>query len=110
MRRILLLILTILATGLHAQVVNVEAMRGLTGNEPGTHGVLDGSFYFGGTQAMLLRLSTSANFRKTVGKESYYGIFNGNLSTRVGGDAILFEQNGFVHGRYNIELDDRWTG
>ena len=110
MRRILLLILTILATGLHAQVVNVEAMRGLTGNEPGTHGVLDGSFYFGGTQAMLLRLSTSANFSKTVGKESYYGIFNGNLSTRVGGDAILFEQNGFVNGRYNIELDDRWTG
>ena len=106
----LALIFCLVPSTLHAQVVNVEAMRGLTGQEPGTHGVLDGSFYFGGTQALLLRLSTSANFRKTLEKESFYGIFNGNLSTRVGGDALLFEQNGFVHGRYNREWSEEWTG
>jgi hypothetical protein len=110
MLRRILVILALLSGSVQAQVVNVEAMRGLTGSEPGTHGVLDGSFYFGGTQALLLRLSTSANFRKTLGKESYYAIFNGNLSTRVGGDALLFEQNGFVHGRYNVEWTDEWTG
>ncbi len=110
MRRLILLLSLLAWTSSQAQIVNVEAMRGLTGNEPGTHGVLDGSFYFGGTQALLLRLSTSANFRKTVGKESYYGIFSGNLSTRVGGEALLFEQNGFVHGRYNVEWSDEWTG
>lgn len=102
--------MTLLALGSSGQIVNVEAMRGLTGETPGTHGVLDGSFYFGGTQALLLRLSTSANFRKTVGKESYYGIFSGNLSTRVGGEALLFEQNGFVHGRYNRQWSESWTG
>ena len=53
MRRLILLLSLLAWTTSQAQIVNVEAMRGLTGNEPGTHGVLDGSFYFGGTQALL---------------------------------------------------------
>ncbi|CAI8388434.1 MAG: Uncharacterised protein [Owenweeksia sp. TMED14] len=92
-----------------AQIVNVEAMRSLTGKDSGTHGIIDGRFYFGGVQNLLLRLSTSTNIRKTVGDESYYGIFSGNFSTRIGGESLLFEQNGFVHGRYNRKISQRLT-
>ncbi len=94
---------------LQGQVVNVEAMRERTGDEAGSHGMLDGSFYLGGTQNILLRLNTAANIRHSEGKDSYYGIFSSNFSTRLGGDNLVFEQNGFVHGRYNRIIDEEWT-
>ena len=90
------------AAAVSGQIVNVEAMRSRTGTDSGTHGIVDGSFYFGGAKNLLMRLSTSTNIRKSVGDESYFGIFSGNFSTRVGGESLLFEQNGFVHGRYNV--------
>lgn len=96
--------------GLRAQIVNVEAIRSRTGIESGTHGIVDGSFYFGGARNLLMRLSASTNIRKTIGDESYYGIFSGNFSTRVGGESLLFEQNGFIHGRYNKKFSDKFTG
>ena len=43
--------------GLRAQIVNVEAIRSRTGIESGTHGIVDGSFYFGGARNLLMRLS-----------------------------------------------------
>lgn len=101
---------TLLPMGsLQGQVVNVEAMRGRTGEEAGSHGMLDGSFYLGGTQNILLRLHGAANIRHSDGKDSYYGIFSSNFSTRLGSDKLVFEQNGFVHGRYNRIIDDVWT-
>ena len=65
--------------GLRAQIVNVEAIRSRTGIESGTHGIVDGSFYFGGARNLLMRLSASTNIRKSIGDESYYGIFSGNF-------------------------------
>jgi hypothetical protein len=97
-------------TSVSGQIVNVEAMRSRTGTDTGTHGIVDGSFYFGGAKNLLMRLSTSTNIRKSVGDESYFGIFSSNFSTRVGGESLLFEQNGFVHGRYNRKISDKFTG
>lgn len=68
----------------HAQIVNIESMRGATGDSAGTHGILDGQFYLGGAQNILLRTYGAANVRKSVGNETYLGIVSGSLSTRIG--------------------------
>lgn len=93
----------------HAQIVNIESMRGATGDSAGTHGILDGQFYLGGAQNILLRTYGAANVRKSVGNETYLGIVSGSLSTRIGGDQLLFESNAFLHGRYNLEIQPRLT-
>jgi hypothetical protein len=92
-----------------AQIVNIEAMRGATGDSSGTHGILDGQFYLGGAQNVLLRTYGAANVRKSIGNETFYGMASGSWSTRVGGDKLLFESNAFLHGRYNLELQPRLT-
>ncbi len=92
-----------------AQIVNVESMRGATGDSVGTHGIVDGQFYLGGAQNVLMRLYGSANVRKTVGNETYFGIVSSSWATRIGGDQLLFERNGFLHGRYNLELSPLLT-
>ena len=92
-----------------AQIVNIEAMRGATGDSSGTHGILDGQFYLGGAQNVLLRTYGAANVRKSIGNETFYGMASGTWSTRVGGDKLLFESNAFLHGRYNLELQPRLT-
>lgn len=104
-----LLFLTMLSFVLDGQVVNIEAMRTRNADRQGTHGHVDGSFYLGGTQNLLLRLNGSANIRHGAGRETYYAITSANLSTRLGGDNLLFEQNGFLHGRYNYAFDSLWT-
>ncbi len=108
-RWVLLGWLCVCGTAGNAQIVNVESMRGATGDSSGTHGVLDGQFYIGGAQNVLLRTYGAANVRKSVGNETYYGIVSGTFSTRVGGDQLLFESNAFLHGRYNLELQPRLT-
>lgn len=92
-----------------AQIVNIEAMRGATGDSAGTHGIVDGQFYLGGAQNVLLRTYGAANVRKSIGNETFYGMASGTWSTRVGGDKLLFESNAFLHGRYNLELQPRFT-
>jgi len=110
MRRIgLIALFTLLTVGMEAQVVNIEAMRARNADREGTHGYVDGSFYLGGTQNLLLRLNGSANIRHGAGRETYYAITSANFSTRLGGDNLLFEQNGFLHGRYNYRFDSVWT-
>lgn len=99
------------STVLRAQIVNVEAMRGPAEQDTteDVHGRVDGGFYLGGTQALLLKLNGSVNATRRVDDHIWYGIASANWATRLGDSKFDFERNGMLHVRYNRIYNDKLT-
>jgi hypothetical protein len=98
-------------TSVCAQIVNVEAMRGAAESDTtqDVHGRVDGGFYLGGTQALLLKLNGSVNMSRRTGDHVWYGIASANWATRLGDNQFDFERNGMMHVRYNRIYSDKLT-
>jgi hypothetical protein len=110
-KRIFLVLLAFGALRVAAQIVNVEAMRGPAEHDTTeqVHGRIDGGFYLGGTQALLLKLNGSVNATRRVGDHVWYGIASANWATRLGDSKFDFERNGMLHVRYNRIYSEKIT-
>ena len=69
MKHVVFALATFVITSVCAQIVNVEAMRGAAESDTtqDVHGRVDGGFYLGGTQALLLKLNGSVNMSRRTG-------------------------------------------
>lgn len=111
MKRIAAILFAGLLLDAGAQIVNIEAMRSSAEQDTTeqVHGRVDGGFFLGGTQALLLKLNGSVNATRRVGDHVFYGIASANWATRLGDNRFDFERNGMMHLRYNRIYSEKLT-
>lgn len=111
MRKILLSFLFVFSSAqMLGQIVNVEALRGpKIDSTSGWLGKVDVNLYYNVNTRSIFRFNPSFNLRKRYDRECYFliasGTFTSSWSSNQNSETI-FERNGFLHLRYNYDLNE----